>query len=325
MATQIRIKRRAAGGAAGAPATLLNGELAFNEQDDTLYYGKGNGAGGSATAIIAIAGPGKYANLGTANTWTGAQTFNGNTVFGGTINFGSGTLTNLPLNKLTDVNITGTPSNGQMLAWDNTASRWVNKTPNSAKVYSLADTDVTTATGATTSLKITAALINKGAGAGGIAAGSALNAGDICVVSGTTAGVSGSWIYDGTAWVSMPSGGGGGTVSSVSVTVPPWLSVSGSPVTTNGTIAITSAAEAANTILAGPALGANAVPSFRALVAADIPNLAASYVLAARTLTVEDGLTIGTTTAPTATSSAMGAASGTNLFIGIGTIDCGTF
>ena len=324
MATNIRIKRRAAGGAAGAPATLLNGELAFNEQDDTLYYGKGSGAGGTATSVVAIAGPGKYSNVGTANTWTGAQTFNGNTVFGGNIDFGAGTLTNLPLSKLTDTTIT-TPTNGQLLAWDNTASRWVNKTPNTAKVYSLADTDVTAATGATTALKITAALINKGAAAGGIAAAGSLNAGDICVVSGSASGVSGSWIYDGTTWVVLPSGGGGGTVSSVAVTVPSWLTVTGSPVTTSGTIAITSAAEAANTILAGPATGANAVPSFRALAKADIPDLSSDYVLAARTLTVEDGLTIGTTTAPTTKSSNMGAASGTNLFIGIGTIDCGTF
>ena len=324
MATNIRIKRRAAGGAAGAPASLLNGELAFNEQDDTLYYGKGNGVGGAATSIVAIAGSGKYANLGTANTWSGAQTFNGNTIFGGNIDFGSGTLANLPLGKLTDTTIT-TPTNGQILAWDNGTSKWVNKTPNTAKVYSLADTDVTTATGATTALKITAALINKGTGGGGVATAGALNAGDICVVSGSTSGVSGSWIYDGTTWVVLPSGGGGGTVSSVAVTVPPWLSVTGSPVTTTGTIAIASAAEAAHAVLAGPASGYNAVPTFRALVKDDIPDLASAYVLAARTLTAENGMTIGTTTAPTTTSSAMGAASGTNLFIGIGTIDCGTF
>lgn len=318
MTTQIRIKRRAAGGAPGAPTTLLNGELAFNEQDDTLYYGKGSGVGSAAASIIAIAGPGKFANIGSAQTWTGNQTFNGNTVFGGTIDFGSGTLTNLPLSKLTDVTITGATS-GQMLSWDGT--KWINKTPNTAQVFSLADTDVTGATGATTSLKITAALINKGAGGGGIAAASGLIAGDITVVSGTTAGISGSWIYDGTAWVSMPSGGGGGTVSSVAVTVPSWLAVSGSPITTTGTIAITSAAEAPNVILAGPATGPNAVPSFRALVAADIPDLKATYALAATTVTAENGLVVGGATAPTGTSSTLGG----SLFIGIGTIDCGTF
>lgn len=61
MSNTVRIKRRAAGGAAGAPASLANAELAFNEQDDTLYYGKGaGGAGGTATQVIAIGGPGAF-------------------------------------------------------------------------------------------------------------------------------------------------------------------------------------------------------------------------------------------------------------------------
>ncbi len=64
MANTVRIKRRAAGGAAGAPASLANAELAFNEQDDVLYYGKGTGGvGGSATQVIAIGGPGVFAKL----------------------------------------------------------------------------------------------------------------------------------------------------------------------------------------------------------------------------------------------------------------------
>lgn len=64
MANTLRIKRRAAGGAAGAPSTLANAELAFNEQDNTLYYGVGTGGtGGSATTIIAIGGPGTFAPL----------------------------------------------------------------------------------------------------------------------------------------------------------------------------------------------------------------------------------------------------------------------
>lgn len=64
MANTIRIKRRAAGGSSGAPTSLANAELAFNEQDDTLYYGKGTGgAGGTATNVIAIGGPGTFAPL----------------------------------------------------------------------------------------------------------------------------------------------------------------------------------------------------------------------------------------------------------------------
>lgn len=58
MADTLRIKRRAAGGAAGPPATLKSAEIAFNEQDNTLYYGKGD-SGGNATSIIAIAGDAK--------------------------------------------------------------------------------------------------------------------------------------------------------------------------------------------------------------------------------------------------------------------------
>ena len=56
MANTIRIKRRASGNA-GAPTSLANAELAFNEVDDNLYYGKGTGgSGGTASAILAIAG-----------------------------------------------------------------------------------------------------------------------------------------------------------------------------------------------------------------------------------------------------------------------------
>ncbi|WP_313073388.1 hypothetical protein [Melaminivora sp.] len=64
MANTIRIKRRAAGGAPGAPARLENAELAFNEQDKVLYYGLGTGGtGGSASQAIPIAGPGAFAPL----------------------------------------------------------------------------------------------------------------------------------------------------------------------------------------------------------------------------------------------------------------------
>jgi hypothetical protein len=58
MATPMRVKRRAAGGASGAPASLLQSELAYSEVDQILYIGQGSG--GSAT-VVAIAGPGSYA------------------------------------------------------------------------------------------------------------------------------------------------------------------------------------------------------------------------------------------------------------------------
>lgn len=81
MANTIRIKRRAAGGAAGAPASLAAAELAYNEQDDTLYYGKGD-SGGVATSIPAIGGPGAYLALAGTQTITGAKTFSGTVALG---------------------------------------------------------------------------------------------------------------------------------------------------------------------------------------------------------------------------------------------------
>jgi hypothetical protein len=59
MADTIRIKRRASPGGVGAPASLANAELAYNENDHTLYIGEGTGgAGGTATTIVGIGGTG---------------------------------------------------------------------------------------------------------------------------------------------------------------------------------------------------------------------------------------------------------------------------
>ena len=80
MANTIRIKRRASG-AAGAPSSLANAELAFNEIDDTLYYGKGTGGeGGSATTVEAIGGSGSFVSLSGNQTITGNKTFTGTVV-----------------------------------------------------------------------------------------------------------------------------------------------------------------------------------------------------------------------------------------------------
>lgn len=78
MANTLRIKRRSSAGAAGAPTSLENAELAFNEADNILYYGTGTGgAGGSATSVLAIAGYGAYTTLGTTQSITGDKTFSG--------------------------------------------------------------------------------------------------------------------------------------------------------------------------------------------------------------------------------------------------------
>lgn len=65
---------------------------------------------------------------------------------------------------------------------------------------------------------------------------------------------------------------GSGNVSSVGLALPASImSVSGSPVTTSGTLTGSLTTQTANTVWAGPTTGAPATPTFRALVAADLP------------------------------------------------------
>lgn len=64
---------------------------------------------------------------------------------------------------------------------------------------------------------------------------------------------------------------GVGTVTSVGLSLPSIFSVSGSPVTTSGTLTGALATQTANTVFAGPTSGGAATPTFRALVAADLP------------------------------------------------------
>lgn len=74
-------------------------------------------------------------------------------------------------------------------------------------------------------------------------------------------------------WPSTGSGGGSGTVTSVGLTAPASIfNVTGSPVTTSGTLALTLQTQTANFVFAGPTTGAAATPTFRGLVAADLPT-----------------------------------------------------
>ena len=62
-----------------------------------------------------------------------------------------------------------------------------------------------------------------------------------------------------------------GFVTSVALTVPSIFSVSGSPITSTGTFALALVTESPNLVFAGPSSGSAAVPTFRSLVAADVP------------------------------------------------------
>lgn len=87
------------------------------------------------------------------------------------------------------------------------------------------------------------------------------NAGKVLAVNGTASDVE---------WIAVT--GGGGSVTSVALAMPSIFTVSGSPVTTSGTLTATLNSQAANTFLAAPN-GASGTPTFRTIVAADIPTL----------------------------------------------------
>lgn len=72
----------------------------------------------------------------------------------------------------------------------------------------------------------------------------------------------------GVKWAPAAAGG----VTSVGLSLPAELTVSGSPVTGSGTLTGAWATESANQVFAGPSSGGATTPSFRALVAADLPS-----------------------------------------------------
>lgn len=86
MANTIRLKKRASGGASGAPSSLAPSEPAYSEVDNILYYGFGDAGGNAASSVIAIAGSGAYCTL------TGNQTLSGNKTFTGTVDLSGATL-----------------------------------------------------------------------------------------------------------------------------------------------------------------------------------------------------------------------------------------
>jgi trimeric autotransporter adhesin len=138
------------------------------------------------------------------------------------------------------------PSDGQAIVWDNAGSTWKPGTASGGTPAAHASThqhsgsdEVATAT----------------AGANAI------------VKAG-----SGGTIADG--WLSSAIS----RITSIALSLPSIFSVSGSPLTANGTITATLANQSANTVLSGPSSGAATAPTFRALVAGDIPSLPASQL-----------------------------------------------
>lgn len=97
------------------------------------------------------------------------------------------------------------------------------------------------------------------------------------------------------------AGGGAGTVTSVGLTMPVEFSVANSPVTGAATLVVTKVNATANTIYAGPTTGAPAAPTFRVLVAADLP---ATYLIDPGSNGFVDRTSAGVTAARTLTGTA---------------------
>jgi len=104
------------------------------------------------------------------------------------------------------------------------------------------------------------------------------------------------------------SGGSGGigTVTSVALSLPSFISVSGSPVTTAGTLAGTLATQTANVVFAGPSSGGAAAPTFRTLVAGDLPAGVGTVTSVATTSPITGGPITSTGTIACATCGVTG-------------------
>jgi len=80
-------------------------------------------------------------------------------------------------------------------------------------------------------------------------------------------------VGNGTAWLAGSCSTGTGTVTSVGLSLPNIFSVTNSPVTVSGTLTGSLATQTANKVWAGPSSGSAAAPTFRSLVAGDVPTL----------------------------------------------------
>ena len=117
----------------------------------------------------------------------------------------------------------------------------------------------------------------------------------------TTANTYLEWNGSSFVWASA----GTGTVTSVALSLPSIFTVSGSPVTSSGTLTGSLATQSANLVFAGPSSGSAAAPTFRSLVAADIPALSYAPTTGSTSIT-----TLGTITTGTWNGSVLGAAYG---------------
>lgn len=100
-----------------------------------------------------------------------------------------------------------------------------------------------------------------------------------------------SIVSDGSRWI---VGAGSGGVSSVALSMPDIFTVTHSPVTSAGTLTVTTVSEPANCFWAGPTNGSPGLPTFRPIVNADLPAALLGFTYNGLTITATNGtLAIG--------------------------------
>jgi hypothetical protein len=144
------------------------------------------------------------------------------------------------------------------------------------------------------------------------------------LTAGTNITFSSGTTYDGSTAITINAtgGGGSGTVTSVGLSMPTQFTVTNSPVTTSGTLTAAWATQTANTVFAGPSTGGAVAPTFRSLVAADVPTLNQNTTGTASNVTgtvaIANGGS-GQTTAQTAMNAFAGAVTSGSYLRGNGT------
>jgi hypothetical protein len=125
MANTIRIKRRSTDANIPTTSQAVNGELAMNENNEILYYGKG-GNSSASSSVIKIGGAGAFVTIDTTQSAiSGAKTFTGGVTLSG------GADLTVPVG---DFILTGASSNGQVLTANGTsgAVQWTSLSSNNA-------------------------------------------------------------------------------------------------------------------------------------------------------------------------------------------------
>jgi hypothetical protein len=204
------------------------------------------------------------------------------------------------------------PTDGQVLKWNDTTKRWEASADNVGAAPAVDNTSI--GLNGSSQLEIKALGVTDAKVASGISgakitpnfgAQNIITTGNLSASAGTFTGnlsaaavtFSGNAAIRGVNYVWPAANAGGvltnngtgtlswapatiGTVTSVGLSLPSILSVTGSPVTTTGTLSATLASQAAATVFAAPA-GAAGAPTFRALTSTDLPNISISKITGA--------------------------------------------